>query len=70
LDYYPEIKIISFLGGEPLLFEKEIRRFIDLTNNKIKKYIITTNGLNLNKENILYFIKNHVQLNISLDGNE
>lgn len=69
LQKYPEILTISFLGGEPLLFEKEIRNIIDATKHRIKKYIITTNGLNLTEQNIKYFIDNHVQINISLDGN-
>jgi uncharacterized protein len=70
LEQYPQIKIISFLGGEPLLFEQQIIEIIEATKEKISKYIITTNGLNLNENNIKFFADNNVQLNISLDGNQ
>lgn len=70
LENYPEIKIISFLGGEPLIFKKFIKEVILETKDVIDKFIITTNGLLLTKEDVVFFFENHCQLNISLDGNE
>ena len=68
LRHYPKIRTMSFLGGEPLIFKDKIKEIIQVTKPRIKKYIITTNGINLKEEDIKFFVENHVQLNISLDG--
>lgn len=68
LRHYPKIRTVSFLGGEPLLFKDKIKEIILATKPRIKKYIITTNGLNLKAEDVQFYVDNHVQLNISLDG--
>lgn len=68
LKYYREIKQLSFLGGESLIFLDKVKAIIEATKFQINKYTITTNGLLLSENTVQYLYDNHVQLNVSLDG--
>lgn len=66
---------IGFYGGEPLLNFKLIEQIVDyskkikLKNNNHFKYLMTTNGVLLNKYQD-FIVSNDFLLTISLDGNE
>jgi uncharacterized protein len=63
---------ISFSGGEPLINLKTIKYIVNLTKSYLKdkkiSFNITTNATLLNKQSVLFFIKNYIKLIISLDG--
>ncbi len=63
IDYFH----INFFGWEPLLWFEKIKKIINWINNKKVKYSIWTNWNLLNKEKLDFFLKN--KLNISLSVN-
>jgi sulfatase maturation enzyme AslB (radical SAM superfamily) len=68
---------LQFFGGEPLMLPfKLIKETINYANKKADEkgksldVIVTTNGVLLNKEQVKFFRKNKVIIEISLDGTE
>ena len=63
---------IGFYGGEPLLAFSLIKKVVDYVNNEYYEknisYSITTNGTILNENILDFFVKNNVNVTISLDG--
>ncbi len=82
LFFYPgKNKLISFLGGEPLLEFDLLKKICDYSALKAKKekiqltISVSTNGVLLNQDKINYFLKlqnkvNDIYLRISIDGNQ
>ena len=69
---YSDKRCISFYGGEPLMNFDLIKKCVAYINSKKLlspiDYLITTNGLRINK-NIAHFLyKNKFFVNISMDG--
>ena len=66
--------VVSFTGGEPLLYWTSLKELIEWVrkNQKGKKSIImvSTNGTLLNKKKYDFLKKNSVVLSVSLDGRE
>ncbi len=63
--------IINFFGGEPLLRREFIENIITKIEDEItvdKKYIITTNGTLLTKDNVDFLKKNNFSISLSVDG--
>jgi sulfatase maturation enzyme AslB (radical SAM superfamily) len=67
----------EFFGGEPLLLPFEVMKNAIIYGGKKSRekgknieFMVTTNGLLLNKEKITFFKKHNVTLIISLDGHE
>ncbi len=63
-----EIENLVFTGGEPLLFQDEIKRLIEFAEelNKKRTYEIETNGtIKLKKETVKFFKRRRVLFNIS-----
>jgi molybdenum cofactor biosynthesis enzyme MoaA len=60
----------QFFGGEPLLNFDLVQKGIERMekNNKNIKKILTTNGLELNKEKVDYLSKKNVLVELSIDG--
>ena len=75
-EYFDEEKNIIFYGGEPLLNFETLRFTVEKCRELQRKKLITdnlsfmmvTNGLLLNRENILFLKDNGVSVSISLDG--
>lgn len=67
-----EIVNIGFYGGEPMIEFDLIKKCIEYAKEIFKgkdiQFSITTNGTLINKKIIRYFVKNKVNLTISLDG--
>lgn len=67
-----EEKAIGFYGGEPLLEFELIKKIINYANELFEGkdiiYSITTNGTLLNDDIIEFFVKNDMNITISLDG--
>lgn len=64
---------IAFFGGEPLLrfdFVKELVAYAESKTSKEIIFVLTTNGTLLNEEMIEFFIKHHLLLTISFDGDK
>lgn len=65
---------LLFLGGEPLLNKKMIYKALDIINNKYMQYKklfrfqMTTNGVLIDDEDILFFKENHFDISVSIDG--
>ena len=63
---------ISFYGGEPLMNYSLIKKCIETVNKEFAgkhiSYNLTTNGLLLNGEKVIYLIDNNVNITVSLDG--
>ena len=65
---------IDFIGGEPLINFELIKKAVDYAKLKALNYnievsfMITTNGLLLNKEIVDFFISESFNLKISIDG--
>jgi uncharacterized protein len=59
--------VLTFYGGEPLLYTEAIKQIIDLTEPQ--HFMIQTNGLLLDKLEPEYINRFHTIL-VSLDGNE
>lgn len=65
---------LLFLGGEPLLNKKMIYKALDIINNKYTQYKklfrfqMTTNGVLIDDEDILFFKENHFDISVSIDG--
>lgn len=64
-EWFKNIKRIFIIGGEPLLFFKEISFIIDNFDGRIS---FSTNGTLLTKEMVEKFSKSNVAVYISLDG--
>ena len=66
---------LQFFGGEPLLRPDLIKKGIEYAQKKKKevnkniRYLITTNGLLLEKDLLLFFKKYNVTIMLSVDGN-
>lgn len=63
--------MINFFGGEPLLRRKLIENIITKVEDEItvdKKYIITTNGTLLTKDNVDFLKKYNFSVSLSVDG--
>jgi len=62
--------IVTFHGGEPLLYYKNIYKFINLAKQINKKidFSLVTNGLLLNEKTLEFFKKVNLNLSLSLDG--
>ncbi len=67
-----ENPVISFTGGEPLLYWSSLKKLIESVrkNQKGKESIIivSTNGTLLNKKKYDFLKKNNIVLSVSLDG--
>lgn len=66
---------ISFYGGEPLLRFNDIKKIVEYTrelcNDKVCfEYLMTTNGILINKDVALFLYENNFQVAISIDGDE
>lgn len=67
---------ICFFGGEPLLNFKLIKEVVEYCNEKEKEigkkfaFSMTSNGTLLNDEIEEFIIKNHIKLQISIDGDK
>lgn len=65
---------ITFWGGEPTLEFPMIKRIVSYVRkiepyyNKQVSFNMTTNGMNLTRENIEYFMQNNISYMISVDG--
>lgn len=61
---------VEFSGGEPLLEFDLVKKTIDyIRSNKLDFQIaVATNGTLLTKERVDYFVRNNVDMRISLDG--
>lgn len=60
---------ISFFGGEPLLQLDLIKEIVEATkHDSLVKYMMPTNALMLNEENVQFLIDNNVEVSISFDG--
>lgn len=76
IDYYfrhscdTKLKVITFYGGEPLLNFKLIEKCVLYAKamDKNVQFAITTNGVLLNKEIILFLEKNSFIVTLSIDG--
>ncbi|GAI24881.1 unnamed protein product, partial [marine sediment metagenome] len=72
LRHSSENPVVSFTGGEPLLYWSSLKKLIECVrkNQKGKKSIIivSTNGTLLDKRKYNFLKKNNVVLSISLDG--
>lgn len=68
----PRRKIgITFYGGEPLMNMPIIEFAVAYSNQLFcgnATYMLTTNGILLNDENVKFFVENQVRLAISIDG--
>jgi len=66
--------VVSFTGGEPLLYWSSLKKLIECIrkNQKRKKFIIivSTNGTLLNKRKYSFLKRNNVVLSVSLDGKQ
>jgi uncharacterized protein len=75
-DRFYEKKTIIFYGGEPLMNRKILRFTIEMAGEFIEKelfplntkIIVVTNGTLLDKDDIDFFLKHHVTLTFSIDG--
>lgn len=73
---YDKQLVIYFIGGEPLLEFELITRIIEYTKNQCKekgimpRFTTTTNATLLTEDMIRLFIKEKVQLKVSIDGNK
>lgn len=65
---------IGFYGGEPLLRFSFIKEQMEYAKKRLEgkelTFILTTNGTLLNDEMIEYFMVNHMELTVSLDGDQ
>lgn len=61
---------ISLLGGEPLLYIKDIETLINRIGDVNVVWKIVTNGTLLNKKNVDYFNQHNVEVVLSHDGKE
>lgn len=70
---FDKIKLISFYGGEPLLYFSFIEEIVNYINNVKGKmnfrFQMTTNG-SLLKKHIKFLVKNNFLISVSLDGDE
>ena len=67
---------IYFLGGEPLLEFSYMQMLVNYSKQKCAEknlsisFSVTTNGTLINKSIIDFFVNNHFDIKISIDGNE
>jgi len=61
--------LLEFQGGEPLLQFDLIKKIYFILKNNFENvnFILTTNGLLLNEENITWLVLNNISVNISFD---
>lgn len=59
---------ITFFGGEPLLFWKQIESFVDALEMYGVRFSIITNGKGLTKERIEYMNAHKISVGLSWDG--
>ena len=69
-DFLAELKenppgAIRFMGGEPLLYMKEIRKVVEAVPTA--KFSVSTNGIGIEKH-LDYFREHHFQICISYEG--
>lgn len=68
-----DVGYIVFYGGEPLLEFEKIKELVNfakkISGNKIK-FSLTTNGINLSKPKVEFFIENDFLITVSLDGDK
>lgn len=64
-DWFKNLRSIFIIGGEPLLFFKEISFILDNFNGRVS---FSTNGTLLTEEMVKKFSKSNVSVYISLDG--
>jgi len=66
--------VISFTGGEPLLYWASLEKLIEWIRKNEKRreliIVVSTNGTLLDKRKYSFFKKNNVVLSISLDGKQ
>ena len=60
-------RAIKFMGGEPLLYMKEIRKVVEAVPQA--KFAVSTNGIGIEKH-LDYFREHYFQICISYDGAE